>query len=1406
MLIGQFRNRIEQLRNPFYNTLVYFSHVKLLTKNEIAKNSHMKTYYKNWTLVTNNLAGAIRISFRMLALLIVMLFARDSYAQLFVDNFDYPAGVSLTASPTPGYTLQGTGTVPMNVATEGLSYPGYTGSGVGNAAQLVGPADGMDPFKQFVPSALTTGSVYVACIVKITSATVAGEYFLANKVDASTSGTASVVRARVYVKSDGAGGISFGIAKGTTPPTAGWTAFSYLPDATYLLVYKYTFVTGTTNDNVDLFINPVPGMPEPTPTISYADLTTTDAAGMRSVMLTQRANGPSALVDGLRVATSWADAVAVDNAAPVASFIPVNGAIDILRNINPTITFNEPVIKSDGTPLTNADLASLVVFKTTNASGTDVPFTATINIDKTIITVTPSSELNYSQMYYLAIGPVKDGPGNLSGTQSATFTTLSNTISNDASLSDLKVDGATVSGFSPTTYAYSVELPYGTTIVPSVTATPAFGLATSAVTPAASLPGTTSVLVTAQDGITFLTYTVAFTLSAPSSDANLNNLRWLPSGGSQSILVTGFSPSTLNYTTVLPEEVSSLTLVASAAQSGSTMVLTPPSNLSGSLAQRTGTAVVTAQDGVTTKTYSVVFTVSSGMAYHFKEGFSTFPPANWSFTGNISASTANGVGLFSPGLSCPKFKWTAPLDGGTLTSPSCNTAGILEFYVRVLDTDPLHQLHLFVEKSTDGGSNWTSLSTDPMPMDGSTTIWHQVIIPVNDNSSGVILRLRGEANTGTTSLGLFYVDDMSLTMNSTSDASLSDLKVNGTTIAGFMPATYSYNVILPAGSVVVPSITATPAQAASVVSITNATALPGTSSVLVTAPNGISTSTYLVNFSVALTAPTGLAANPVSATQVDLSWSDINSNETGFRIERKPDNGLYAEVATTGANVTTCSSPVPGLDPNTFIPADRFAGVTVTSGVKFADVINYKGVPTELLLDVYQPTGDATSARPVIIWIHGGGFRTDSYRTQGYIVDYSTRFAKRGYVCMSIDYRLRLAADMPTQASEFPALQDAARDANAAISWIKANAAAYHIDPNLIFVAGGSAGGRTTQTACQFDGPDPTALYPPENQYLTTPWNKTGIIANATLWGGLEPEMRGWVYPYLQSTDIPTVLVHGSADVTIDPQNSIDLNNALIAAGVTSELHIIPGATHSCLGHETEISAWLATFFAQEWNKINAKPKSYTYRVCAYNAAGNSAYSNEAAANRTLNLTLYLEGLYNGAGTLRKAQGDFGDQFAGNIADKVTVELHNSANYATNLYSGLNANLSTSGHVSCIIPTTLGGLYYITVKHRNSIATVSASPVSFSGGTIEYNFTDDYSKAFGGNMIGMLDGKWAIFGGDINQDGSIDSGDMTPVDNDGSAYLTGYLATDSNGDGTVDSGDMTIIDNNSGAYISSALP
>ena len=58
-----------------------------------------------------------------------------------------------------------------------------------------------------------------------------------------------------------------------------------------------------------------------------------------------------------------------------------------------------------------------------------------------------------------------------------------------------------------------------------------------------------------------------------------------------------------------------------------------------------------------------------------------------------------------------------------------------------------------------------------------------------------------------------------------------------------------------------------------------------------------------------------------------------------------------------------------------------------------------------LKLDVYQPHGDTVTKRPAIVWVHGGGFKTGT-KTSGEIVDQANEFAKRGYLNVSIDYRL----------------------------------------------------------------------------------------------------------------------------------------------------------------------------------------------------------------------------------------------------------------------------------------------------------------------------------------------------------------------------------------------------------------
>jgi hypothetical protein len=193
-------------------------------------------------------------------------------------------------------------------------------------------------------------------------------------------------------------------------------------------------------------------------------------------------------------------------------------------------------------------------------------------------------------------------------------------------------------------------------------------------------------------------------------------------------------------------------------------------------------------------------------------------------------------------------------------------------------------------------------------------------------------------------------------------------------------------------------------------------------------------------------------------------------------------------------------------------------------------------------------------------------------------------------------------------------------------------------------------------------------------------------------------------------------------------------------------------------------------------------------------------------------VVLYLQGLYeSGSGEMRKAQNEFGDNFSGTIADTISVEIRESVSpYKLMLgFNGVELLTNGTSHVYDVgldplnIPTAGNNNYYIGIKHRNSIHTTSkATPLNAS---VPFNFTGAASQAYGSNQE-EVDGVFVFYGGDVNQDEIVDSGDMIPIDNLSSNFATGYLSEDANGDGLVDSGDMIIVDNNSSEFINSVIP
>jgi hypothetical protein len=189
-------------------------------------------------------------------------------------------------------------------------------------------------------------------------------------------------------------------------------------------------------------------------------------------------------------------------------------------------------------------------------------------------------------------------------------------------------------------------------------------------------------------------------------------------------------------------------------------------------------------------------------------------------------------------------------------------------------------------------------------------------------------------------------------------------------------------------------------------------------------------------------------------------------------------------------------------------------------------------------------------------------------------------------------------------------------------------------------------------------------------------------------------------------------------------------------------------------------------------------------------------------------IKIFLEGLYAGSGTMNQAQGDTGPQFPAGIADKIAVELHfNSTPYGI-FYEVNDIDLHTDGTLQVNnLPANTSSSYYITIKHRNSIQTWSALPYDFSGaGPFSYDFSTAATQAYGDNQKDMLDGYFAIYCGDVDQDGGITVVDMGLVDNQSAIFGGGYIPEDIDGDGGVSTIDMGLIDNNSAAFVGAVFP
>ena len=226
-------------------------------------------------------------------------------------------------------------------------------------------------------------------------------------------------------------------------------------------------------------------------------------------------------------------------------------------------------------------------------------------------------------------------------------------------------------------------------------------------------------------------------------------------------------------------------------------------------------------------------------------------------------------------------------------------------------------------------------------------------------------------------------------------------------------------------------------------------------------------------------------------------------------------------------------------------------------------VVEYKTAGGQkLTLDIFEPAGHKpTDHRPCFVTIHGGGWVHGSAKS---FACFAQDFAKRGYVGISVEYRL-----LDKNGGGTNTVFDCVKDGRSAIRYIRSHAAELGIDPKKIAVSGGSAGGQVAAGTALFDGtdeagedtgvscvPDALVLYFP---VIDTSTEGYGNAKCGDRWQEISPLLR------VKAGLPPTIIFHGTADRITPFKGAQAFVEAMKKAGNRCEFVVNEGGAHGYL-------------------------------------------------------------------------------------------------------------------------------------------------------------------------------------------------------------------------------------------------
>lgn len=263
--------------------------------------------------------GKVKISYLLLAFLFATTTAATAEV-LLNENFEYEGTLLYNSGTNGWWKYASNAAAEISFATTpALSYPEYQPVGIGRSVQLTNTASGQDLYKLF-PKAVGSGDLYISALINITNVedvtTANATHFLCiipqTKSGLKDGGSGSEY-AKLYAYKSSEGKYKLAVTRSSS--TLSTTTDEYNYGTTYLIVVKYTFVDGVTNDIVTLYVNPAKTAEPTTANAIYSSGNDGDAStsygGITAIELrqgqTSTKNAATLTIDAIRVATTWAE-------------------------------------------------------------------------------------------------------------------------------------------------------------------------------------------------------------------------------------------------------------------------------------------------------------------------------------------------------------------------------------------------------------------------------------------------------------------------------------------------------------------------------------------------------------------------------------------------------------------------------------------------------------------------------------------------------------------------------------------------------------------------------------------------------------------------------------------------------------------------------------------------------------------------------------------------------------------------------------------------------------------------------------------------------------------------------------------------------------------------------------------